>query len=225
MEHAETRCLHLRTFLIEPKRWGKIPPNEGFFQSRLEQNFTSNLTPLDTLYIPESLSQNLKYIPAHPTNLNFHIPQFPTLFINTTAKMATTRATTLNVSINDLAKMIDHSLLHPTMTDDFVANGLEISKKYGVATACVKPYHILFAKKILDGSGVGVCPVIGFPHGNSTTEVKVFEARRAAEEGGTEVDSEYSWLKALMIKAKANMGFFVVVVNSESNHYSGVMNG
>lgn len=102
--------------------------------------------------------------------------------------MATTRATTLNVSITDLAKMIDHSLLHPTMTDDFVAAGLEISKKYAVATACVKPYHILFAKKILEGTGVGICPVIGFPHGNSTTEVKVYEARRAAEEGGTEVD-------------------------------------
>lgn len=99
-----------------------------------------------------------------------------------------TRAKTLHISINDLAKMIDHSLLHPTMTDDFVATGLEISKKYSVATACVKPYHILFAKKILEGTTVGVCPVIGFPHGNSTTEVKVFEARRAAEEGGTEID-------------------------------------
>jgi deoxyribose-phosphate aldolase len=54
--------------------------------------------------------------------------------------------------------------------------------------ACVKPYHILFAKKQLEGTSVLVCPVIGFPHGNSTTEVKVFEARRAAEEGGKEID-------------------------------------
>ena len=102
--------------------------------------------------------------------------------------MAERRAKTLNVSIDDLAKMIDHSLLHPTMTDDDVAAGLQISKKYQVATACVKPYHILFAKKALEGSSVLVCPVIGFPHGNSTTEVKVFEARRAAEEGGKEID-------------------------------------
>jgi deoxyribose-phosphate aldolase len=54
--------------------------------------------------------------------------------------------------------------------------------------ACVIPYHIPFAKKHLEGSEVLVCPVIGFPHGNSTAEVKVFEARRAAEEGGREID-------------------------------------
>lgn len=95
---------------------------------------------------------------------------------------------TLTVSLDDLAKMIDHSLLHPTMTDDDVLAGLKISRKYNVATACVKPYHILFAKKLLEGASVKVCPVIGFPHGNSTTEVKVFEARRAAEEGGKEID-------------------------------------
>lgn len=52
----------------------------------------------------------------------------------------------------------------------------------------MKPYHIPFAKKHLEGSSVLVCPVIGFPHGNSTTEVKVFEATRAAEEGGQEID-------------------------------------
>jgi deoxyribose-phosphate aldolase len=94
----------------------------------------------------------------------------------------------ISVSLDDLAKMIDHSLLHPTMTDDDVLAGLQISKKYGVATACIKPYHILFAKKQLEGTSVLICPVIGFPHGNSTTEVKVFEAKRAAEEGGKEID-------------------------------------
>lgn len=55
-------------------------------------------------------------------------------------------------------------------------------------SACIKPYHILFAKKHLAGTSVLVCPVIGFPHGNSTTEVKVFEARRAVYEGGSEID-------------------------------------
>jgi len=98
------------------------------------------------------------------------------------------RATTLNINLQDLASMIDHSLLHPTMTDDDVAAGLAISAKYRVATACIKPYHIPFAKKTLQGTPVKICPVIGFPHGNSTTEVKVFEARRAAEEGGNEID-------------------------------------
>jgi len=98
------------------------------------------------------------------------------------------RPTTLKVSLDDLSKMIDHSLLHPTMTDSDVLAGLQISNKYNVATACIKPYHILFAKKHLAGTDVLVCPVIGFPHGNSTTEVKVFEARRAVYEGGREVD-------------------------------------
>lgn len=98
------------------------------------------------------------------------------------------RPTTLNINLQDLASMIDHSLLHPTMTDDDVAAGLAISAKYKVATACIKPYHILFAKKALENTPVKICPVIGFPHGNSTTEVKMFEARRAVEEGGNEID-------------------------------------
>ncbi|KAE8447833.1 hypothetical protein EG329_010062 [Mollisiaceae sp. DMI_Dod_QoI] len=98
------------------------------------------------------------------------------------------RPTSLTVTLTDLSKMIDHSLLHPTMTDDDVATGLSISKKYNVATACIKPYHIPFARKLLEGTSVLVCPVIGFPHGNSTTEVKVFEAVRAVEEGGKEID-------------------------------------
>ncbi|KAG9233924.1 hypothetical protein BJ875DRAFT_462870 [Amylocarpus encephaloides] len=96
--------------------------------------------------------------------------------------MVRTRPDSVEVSLADLAQMIDHSLLHPTMTDDEVLEGLEIAKKYGVATACIKPYHILFAKLHLRGSEVGLCPVIAFPHGNSTTEVKVFEAIRAVEE-------------------------------------------
>src|ERR1700761_2477272 len=82
----------------------------------------------------------------------------------------------ITVTLNQLAKMIDHSLLHPTMTDAEILQGLSIAKKYNVATACVKPYLIPIAKKELEGSNVLVCPVIGFPHGNSTTEVKVIEA-------------------------------------------------
>ena len=80
--------------------------------------------------------------------------------------------------------MIDHSLLHPTMTDADVAAGLAIAAKYKVATACVKPYSIPQALAALQGTGVLVCPVIGFPAGNSTTEVKVFEATKAAQAGG-----------------------------------------
>ncbi|CAL5868776.1 uncharacterized protein PFLUO_LOCUS3003 [Penicillium psychrofluorescens] len=101
--------------------------------------------------------------------------------------MATTN-NIITVSLPQLAKMIDHSLLHPTMTDSDILSGLKIAKENHVATACVKPYLIPLAKKELDGSDVLVCPVIGFPHGNSTTEIKVAEATAAAQAGGAEID-------------------------------------
>ncbi len=91
-------------------------------------------------------------------------------------------------TLRDLAKMIDHSLLHPTMTDDVVREGLEISLAYDVATACVKPYHIPLAREMFAGSDVKVCAVIGFPHGNSTTGIKVVEAESACLAGAPEID-------------------------------------
>ncbi len=100
----------------------------------------------------------------------------------------TSNTKTISVTYTQLGKMIDHSLLHPTMTDSEILAGLEIAKKYNVATACVKPYSIPMAKKVLAGSDVLICPVIGFPHGNSTTEIKVLEAETAAKAGGHEID-------------------------------------
>lgn len=115
--------------------------------------------------------------------------------MSATNKMATdpssttvTLPATVKVSLPSLAKMIDHSLLHPTLTDADVLAGLELSKRYNVATACVKPYHVPLAREQLAGTSVGVCPVIGFPHGNSTTPIKVAEAREAARNGGSEID-------------------------------------
>jgi deoxyribose-phosphate aldolase len=93
-----------------------------------------------------------------------------------------------NLSLKSLAKMIDHSLLHPTLTDEAIAAGCELAKKYDVATACVKPYSIQLAADVLDGSGVEVCAVIAFPHGNSTTSVKVREAEEAVLAGAREID-------------------------------------
>lgn len=108
--------------------------------------------------------------------------------------MATNQIT---VTLPQLAKMIDHSLLHPTMTDANILSGLAIAKKYSVATACVKPYLVTMAKAQLAGSAVQVCPVIGFPHGNSTTHIKVLEAEQAAKDGGAEVDMVINVGKAL----------------------------
>ncbi|KAF2857933.1 deoxyribose-phosphate aldolase [Piedraia hortae CBS 480.64] len=103
----------------------------------------------------------------------------------------------ITVTLPQLAKMIDHSLLHPTMTDEEIKAGLAVAKRYDVATACVKPYAIPLAKKELQGSSVEICPVIGFPHGNSATEVKVYEAQQAAKAGGSEIDMVINIGKAL----------------------------
>ncbi len=92
------------------------------------------------------------------------------------------------VSLKSLAKMIDHSLLHPTMTDEAIIAGCQLSMRYAVATACVKPYATRMASDVLRGSGVEVCSVIAFPHGNSTTAIKVLEAESAVHEGATEID-------------------------------------
>lgn len=102
-----------------------------------------------------------------------------------------------SVTVHQLAKMIDHSLLHPTMTDAQIADGCRLARRYNVATACVKPYAIGLAREILAGSQVGVCPVIAFPHGNSTTAIKVKEAEAAAQAGGSEIDAVINVGKAL----------------------------
>jgi deoxyribose-phosphate aldolase len=101
------------------------------------------------------------------------------------------------VTFTDLSKMIDHSLLHPTMTDADIRKGCELARRYNVATACVKPYAIALARSILSGSTVAVCAVIGFPHGNSSTRNKVMEADEAARVGGAEIDMVINIGKAL----------------------------
>ena len=102
-----------------------------------------------------------------------------------------------HVTLSQLAKMIDHSLLHPTMTDQIIREGCALAKQYAVATACVKPYAVPLAREILDRSGVGVCAVIGFPHGNSTTAIKIAETRHAIRDGATEIDMVINIGKAL----------------------------
>lgn len=91
-------------------------------------------------------------------------------------------------TLSELALMIDHSLLHPTMTDEEIREGCLLAMKYKVATVCIKPYAIPMVKDILGDSDVGICPVIGFPHGNSMTAIKVVEAESAVNEGGSEID-------------------------------------
>ena len=92
------------------------------------------------------------------------------------------------VSKLEIAKMIDHSLLHPTMDDQTLKEGCELARKYNVASVCIKPYAVKMAVAMLQGSDVMVGTVIGFPHGNSRIDVKVFETEKALEDGAVEID-------------------------------------
>ena len=89
---------------------------------------------------------------------------------------------------DDLARRIDHSLLGPTLTPKELDEGCRLAARYGVASVCIKPHAVRRAAEILAGTGVGVGTTIGFPHGGHATEVKVFEARKAMDDGATELD-------------------------------------
>ena len=103
----------------------------------------------------------------------------------------------MNEVIYKLAKMIDHSILHPTMTDEDLKRECEVARKYNVASVCVKPYAIKQACELLKGSEVLVGCVIGFPSGNSAVKVKVFEAENACKDGAVEIDMVINIGKAL----------------------------
>lgn len=93
-----------------------------------------------------------------------------------------------DLTLHTIAKMIDHSLLHPTLTDAQLDAGCALARRHDVATACVKPCHVPRAAELLAGSDVLVCSVIGFPHGNSHTAIKVAETLLAIREGAKEID-------------------------------------
>lgn len=87
-----------------------------------------------------------------------------------------------------LAKMIDHTLLKPEVTKEQIKRILEEAKEYQFASVCLNPAWVSYAKEQLANSEVKVCTVIGFPLGATTTETKVFEAKQAVENGADEVD-------------------------------------
>ena len=88
----------------------------------------------------------------------------------------------------DVAKMIDHSLLNPTMTIDDLHNGIELAIAYDVASVCILPYHLAECAKKLKGTGVAASTTIGFPHGGHTTTIKKAEAEQAIADGCEELD-------------------------------------
>jgi len=92
------------------------------------------------------------------------------------------------ITYQQLARVIDHSLLRPELTDQDVIEGCKLAAKYHTATVCVKPTHVKLAAELLKDSDVLVSTVIGFPHGSNLTSIKVAEANAAIDDGALELD-------------------------------------
>ncbi len=88
----------------------------------------------------------------------------------------------------DIAGLIDHSLLQPNLCDAELDEGCRVAARYRVASVCIKPYYVARAAELLDGSGVAVGTTIGFPHGGHGTAVKRFESDQALTDGARELD-------------------------------------
>jgi len=94
----------------------------------------------------------------------------------------------MNYTYDDIAKMIDHSLLNPTLTAEQLEQGIRTALQYDVASVCILPYYLGRCAELLQGSSVKASTTVGFPHGGHATSVKVAEADKALEDGGQEID-------------------------------------
>ena len=99
-------------------------------------------------------------------------------------------------SYSDIAKMIDHSLLNPTLTEADLDSGCELARRYEVASVCILPYRLARCAELLSGSGVEPSTTIGFPHGGHMTAVKLAEVGQALRDGGRELDMVINISKA-----------------------------
>ena len=88
----------------------------------------------------------------------------------------------------DLAKYIDHTLLKPQASQADIIKLCQEARVYNFCSVCVNPYWVSFCKQQLHGSDVKVCTVIGFPLGANTTDTKIFEAKKALQDGADELD-------------------------------------
>ena len=94
----------------------------------------------------------------------------------------------LSITLYEIAKTLDHSTLQPFLTEDDIRKGCDIALQYDTATVCARPGDMPLVVKLLSGSDVKPCTVIGFPHGAHRTDVKLFEAERALDDGCQELD-------------------------------------
>ena len=93
-----------------------------------------------------------------------------------------------NFNYADVSKMIDHSLLNPTIAEAELESGCQLALDYDTASVCIVPYYLRHCADILRGSDVKASTTIGFPHGCHATATKVAEARQALADGGQELD-------------------------------------
>src|SRR3954471_22467309 len=103
----------------------------------------------------------------------------------------------MDYTYDDIAKMIDHSLLNPTLTVDDFEKGIQLSLDYDVASVCIVPYYLQKCAERLRGSRVKASTTIGFPHGCHTTAVKLAETRQSLADGGEELDMVVNISKVL----------------------------
>lgn len=94
----------------------------------------------------------------------------------------------MNFTYLDAAKMIDHSLLNPTLTAADLEAGIALALKYDTASVCILPYALKKCAARLKGSDVRASTTIGFPHGGHTTAIKLAESKQALADGGEELD-------------------------------------
>jgi deoxyribose-phosphate aldolase len=87
-----------------------------------------------------------------------------------------------------VASMIDHTLLKPDATRAQIEDLCREAAQFKFATVCVNPTWVSTAARLLAGSGVGVCSVVGFPLGATTADVKGYETQRAIFDGAREID-------------------------------------
>jgi deoxyribose-phosphate aldolase len=103
----------------------------------------------------------------------------------------------MDFTYSDIAKMIDHSLLSPTLTAGQLEDGCRLAVEYDVASVCIMPYYVRRCAEILAGSTVLPGTTIGFPHGGHATAVKLAEARQAMADGAVELDMVVNISKVL----------------------------
>ena len=103
----------------------------------------------------------------------------------------------MDYTYSQIAKMIDHSLLNPTLTVEELEKGCNLALAYDVASVCILPYYLKRCAEILKGSDVRASTTIGFPHGGHTTAIKVAEAAQALKDGGEELDMVVNISKVL----------------------------